>query len=415
MKIQISHLAGNANTRAAVYGLQRAGLLGRYITSVAVFNDRKGRLIKALPGLKKFARKSYLDVIQPQTRCYPWRELGRQLCGTLKLHRWTSAEDAYFSPFQGCLYIDRMAAKYLRRHAAQMAAVYCYEDAAIETFRTAKVLGKACMYDLPIGHWREMRKLLNEERSKLPEWAVTLGGFSDSDAKLAQKDEELALADKIYVASTFTKNSLRDFPQPLADIEVIPYGFPEVNRSRVYRPIEGRKIKALFVGGLSQRKGIAYVFEAVRGLEDKVELTVVGCGNLEECPALKQALSHVTYIPTMPHEQVLQLMSEQDVFLFPSLFEGFGLVITEAMSQGTPVITTERTCGPDIITHGKDGWIVEAGTAQPIRALLEAFIQNPEQLITVGRAAQATAAKRPWRKYEDELSQSVAQFLHSNQ
>lgn len=411
MNILISHLAGNANTRAAVYGLKRAGLLGRYITSVAVFNDWKGGLLKKLPVLKKFARKCYQDCVRSQTICYPWRELGRQFSGMMHLQQLVSTENAYFSVFQGCRYIDHKAARYLTGHAVQLDAVYCYEDIALETFRTAKLLGKKCIYDLPIGHWREMRKLLGEERSNQPDWAVTLGGFKDSDAKLAQKDEELALADKIYVASTFTKNSLRCFPRPLADIEVIPYGFPEVNKARIYHPFKGRKIKALFVGGLSQRKGIAYVFEAVRGLEDKVELTVVGSGNLEGCCALKKALSHVTYIPSMPHEQVLQLMSEHDVFLFPSLFEGFGLVITESMSQGTPVITTDRTCGPDLLTNGQDGWIVEAGTARPIRELLESFIKNPEQLTTVGRAAQATAAQRPWRKYEEELSQSVAQFL----
>lgn len=47
----------------------------------------------------------------------------------------------------------------------------------------------------------------------------------------------------------------------------------------------------------------------------------------------------------MPHDQILNLMRTQDVFVFPSLFEGYGLVVAEAMSQGTPVITTSRTCG----------------------------------------------------------------------
>ena len=48
-------------------------------------------------------------------------------------------------------------------------------------------------------------------------------------------------------------------------------------------------------------------------------------------------------------------MKEHDVLIFPSLFEGFGLVITEAMAQGTPVITTDRTAGPDVISDNENG------------------------------------------------------------
>ena len=154
------------------------------------------------------------------------------------------------------------------------------------------------------------------------------------------------------------------------------------------------------------------MFDAVKGLEDKIELTVVGRGNIDACKALKEALACVKYIPTLAHEEVLKLMAESDVFIFPSLFEGFGLVITEAMSQGTPVITTDRTCGPDIMTDGKDGWIVEAGTSAPIKELLLSFIDNPAKLETTGRHALETAAKRPWKKYEDELAESVEKFLN---
>ena len=171
-------------------------------------------------------------------------------------------------------------------------------------------------------------------------------------------------------------------------------------------------LKVLYVGGLSQRKGISYLFEAVKGLEDKIELTVIGRGNIEGCKALKEALGHVNYIPSLPHDEVLKVMAANDVFVFPSLFEGFGLVITEAMSQGTPVITTDRTCGPDIMHNGKDGWIVEAGTSEPIRTILKDLISNPSQLISAGMAAKATAAKRPWSSYEKELANSVNKYLN---
>lgn len=411
-QIIISHPNGNANTRGAVYGINHHGMLYRYVTSIALFSSGLWYRLSKLPGLCVFMRKKYDDTIQNKTVCYPLKELGRQICGILKLNSLIKHETGVFCTDKECEYIDKKTATLLAYVTEKADAVYCYEDVALYTFRKAKALNKTCIYDLPIGHWRAMRRLLDEERKKLPEWAMTLGGFNDSDEKLARKDEELRLADKIYVASSFTKWSLKDFPSPLAEIEVIPYGFPPVNSRRKYLPFEGRKIRVLYVGGLSQRKGIAYVFDAVKGLEENVELTVVGQGNIEGCPVLREALGDINYIPSLPHDKILDLMGTQDIFIFPSLFEGFGLVITEAMSQGTPVITTNRTCGPDIITHGKDGWIVEAGTSKPIRDLLMKFIETPSLLEQIGRAAMQTAVQHPWCKYEAELAESISNFLN---
>lgn len=411
-QIIISHPNGNANTRGAVYGINCKGMLYRYVTSIAVFSYGFWHRLSKLPGLGMFMRKKYDDSIQEKTICYSIKELGRQICGKLKLNGFTKHETGVFCTDKECEYIDNKTAALLEHAKEKADAVYCYEDVALYTFRKAKALTKICIYDLPIGHWRAMRRLLDEERKNLPDWAMTLGGFNDSDEKLARKDEELRLADKIYVASSFTKWTLKDFPSTLAEIEVIPYGFPLVNSQRKYRPFKGRRIRVLYVGGLSQRKGIAYVFDAVKGLEDNVELTVVGQGNIDGCPALREALGNVSYIPSLPHDKILELMATQDVFIFPSLFEGFGLVITEAMSQGTPVITTDRTCGPDIITHGKNGWIVDAGTSEPIKVLLKEFIENPSMLESAGRAAMQTAAQRPWKEYEEELAESIRNFLN---
>ncbi|MBQ0060659.1 MAG: glycosyltransferase family 4 protein [Bacteroidales bacterium] len=412
MKILVSHPHGNANTRSAVYGFYEKGLLYRYITSVAVFSSGLWHFVASLPGMKMFWRKTYDDKIKASTRCFPYKELGRQLSAKLSLKYFTKHEIGAFCTDKECEYIDKKTAIAVLKNPLNIDAVYCYEDVALHTFRKAKKLGKTCIYDLPIGHWRAMRVLLDEERKRNPEWAMTIGGFNDSDAKLERKDEELCLADKIYVASTFTKKSLDLFPERLADIEVIPYGFPPVNRNRVYTSSHNRKIKALYVGGLSQRKGISYVFEACEALSKHVELTVVGKGDVEGCAALKQEISKVNYISSLSHDKVLELMAESDVLLFPSLFEGFGLVITEAMSQGTPVITTDRTCGPDIITDGMDGWIVETGSAQPIIKVLNNIISEPAQLMSIGRAAMDTASKRPWSKYEAELAESVYNFLN---
>lgn len=412
MKIVLSHPFGNANTRAAVMGMHRLGLLDSFHTCIACFKGSLLYRLSALKAFREFRRREFDAALRGITRVHPWKEMGRQAAMKSGLSSLTGHETGCFCVDNVCRDLDKKVARYLAGHKDDVDGVYTYEDMALDTFSVAKKNHIRCLYDLPIGYWRAMRYLLNEEREKNPQWAVTLGGFNDSEVKLQRKDRELALADKIYVASSFTRRTLEMYPGALAPIEVIPYGFPPVNENRVYADCKGRKIRVLFVGGLSQRKGISYFFEALQGMEGCIEATVVGRGRVEECPALQEALARVNYIPSLPHEEVLRLMAAQDLLIFPSLFDGFGLVVTEAMSQGTPVITTDRTCGPDIITHGVDGWIVKAGTAAPIKDLLEELLKHPEKLATAGRNALATASRRPWPVYEKELAESVNRFLH---
>lgn len=410
-KITIYHPFGNANTRAAVDGIYKQGILESFHTCIACFKGSPLYKLSSFGPLKEFQRRCFSSFLQDKTISHPFKELGRQLSPKFKLNCLTAHEKGIFCVDNICHDLDYKVAKYVQKNKGKISGVYAYEDCALETFSRAKYNDIKCIYDLPIGYWRSMRSLLNEERTKNPEWAITLGGFNDSDKKLQRKDEELKLADKIYVASSFTKKTLEMYPGKLAEIEIIPYGFPPVNTQRKYDDIN-RKIRILFVGGLSQRKGLSYFFEAIKGLEDKIEATVVGRGNLNACPTLKKSLSKVNYIPSLPHDEILKLMANQDLFIFPSLFEGFGLVITEAMSQGTPVITTDRTCGPDIMHNEIDGWVVEAGNAKPIRDLLIKFIANPSILIKAGQEAMHTAAQRPWSVYEKELAESVNNFLN---
>jgi glycosyltransferase involved in cell wall biosynthesis len=169
------------------------------------------------------------------------------------------------------------------------------------------------------------------------------------------------------------------------------------------------KLRLLFVGGLSQRKGLSYLFESVKGLESYVSLTVVGQGNTD-CKPLKEKLLQHRWITSVPHDTILQLMREHDVLVFPSLFEGFGQVITEAMSQGTPVITTDRTIGPDIIKNRENGWIVKSGSAEAIKQVVEELLMHPKQIAARGEQAIATAAKRPWTEYGNDLVKAITEI-----
>lgn len=403
MKIQISHSRGNENTRGVVRGLYEKQMLQSYVVSVAIFTNDFCYSLFRLKFLSLFLRRELPVYLKKYTVQYPYKELVCQFVARLKSRGIKNFLWNFYSFDKVSEYIDKQASKHLKSNSKEIDAVYCFENEAVRTFEMAKSLGKKRIYDLPIGYWRLLHELLGKEKEIHPEWSITIDALSDSEEKLINKEKEIQLADAIFVASSFTKNSLSLYPGKLPPVYVVPYGFPSVNDSRTYSPIEKRKIKLLYVGGLTQRKGLSYMFEALEGLETDYELTIVGGGVIDECPALKNALDKHRYLSTKSHDEVLKLMSESDIFVFPSLFEGFGLVITEAMSQGTPVITTDRTCAPDIITDGEDGWIVKAGSSDSLRELLIKLKSDRQKIVSVGKKARETARNRPWSVYQEEM------------
>ena len=413
-KIILSHPTGNANVRALANGLANAGILKYFYTTIASYPNNIWFKLSRIKPFGEFSRRSFDISIEHYTHQYPWYDLGRQVASKLGLHGLLKHETGVFCIDKVYHRLDSFVAKKLRKLSRNKSvAIYAYEDGALASFERAKLLGIATLYDLPIGYWRSARTLLKAEQIRRPEWAETLTGFRDSEEKLKRKDMELALADYIFVASSFTAFTLKQYVGSLAPIKIIPYGFPPVNESKTYSYDGKRVLKLLFVGGLSQRKGIANLFEAVEGLENRVSLTVVGHKVVAKCSALNNALLQHTWIPSVPHNKVLQLMREHDVLVFPSLFEGFGLVITEAMSQGTPVITTNRTAGPDIINSDVDGWIVEAGSTTALKSKIEYLLNNPSAIEKAGRAAIETAKKRPWEVYEKEMAQCIKEITQT--
>lgn len=411
-RIILFHPSGNEVSRAALSGMEQAGILERFYTSVACFPGSGLDRLAKIPAFSDFKKRRFASNLQNKTSTLPFRELGRMAASKAGLKKLIKHETGIFSIDAVYLAIDRHVAAHIKNSTSKnVGGVYAFEDGAAFSFQAARSRGIKCLYDLPIGYWRYGRKLLAEERELRPEWAVTMTGFLDSDKKLARKDEELRLSDHIFVGSSFTAESLKEYPGKLAPISVIPYGFPPVNKTRTYNKDLNAPLKLLFVGGLSQRKGIASVFEAAAVLKNHVELTIVGQKAVDNCPSLNKALSEHNWIPSLAHAEILKLMQAYDVLIFPSLFEGFGLVITEAMSQGTPVITTDRTAGPDLIKHGENGWLITAGSTIALQETIEKILQDRRVIESVGRAALASAEKRTWANFGTELSAVVQSVI----
>jgi glycosyltransferase involved in cell wall biosynthesis len=99
------------------------------------------------------------------------------------------------------------------------------------------------------------------------------------------------------------------------------------------------------------------------------------------------------------------------VLVLPSLLDGFGMVVSEALAHGLPVITTRNTGAADLIEPGINGWVIDAGNVEALAERLEHCIARPAELEAMREAAELSAARRPWSVYRSEIVDAVCASL----
>jgi glycosyltransferase involved in cell wall biosynthesis len=397
--ILLSHPTANQNVRQAALALAEDDLLAEFWTCL---NWKKGGFFERHLPVRirtELRRRSFSDEVKLLTRAFPWREAGRLMAQQLGLQFLTRSEAGIFSVDAVYLSLDRHVARRVV-DSNQLKAVYAYDHGALETFRAAKARGLTCIYEHPIVYWREARRYQQEEADLHPEWKPTLGALQDSEEKLARKDAELTLADVVIVPSTFSKNSLNQAPGLKASLHVVPYGAPSVSRARSENRSD--KLDVLFVGALSQAKGLKYLLDAAAKLERQINLTLIGKRVSPLIPA-PSVLNKHRWIPSLAYDDLLREMARHDVLVLPSLHEGFGLVIGEAMAQGLVVIATPHSAAPDLIEHGVDGFIIPIRSADAIAEKLELLLHDPIRLGEMKQAARRTAETHSWEAYRRTL------------
>jgi alpha-maltose-1-phosphate synthase len=405
----LSHPIGNANVRHAVRALNDVGLLSEFWTSVSWPAQNLWDRVLPRSVSRELNRRTFTHVRRDQVHCYPWIEAGRLLALRLGLAGLTRHEVGRFSVDAVYRGLDSIVASRLQQ-AKNIDAVYAYEDGALASFRAAKKLGLRTIYELPIGYWKCYRELMEEEAALQPEWAMTLPGNRNSVAKLQRKEEELALATHIVVASNFVRQTLLKAGTLNAHISLAPYGAPAPCAVKTRSFASDNTLRIIFVGMLSQRKGISYLLRAAEQLGSKIKLTLIG-RRVGKCSVLDEALRVHRWIPSLNNSELLQEIGRHDVMVFPSLFEGCALVLLEALSQGVPVITTPHSGASDFLSDGEDGFIVPIRDAGAIVEKLELLARDRERLAAMSQAAICKATQRSWEQYRERLAGIVGQAL----
>ncbi|MBW4545157.1 MAG: glycosyltransferase family 4 protein [Symplocastrum torsivum CPER-KK1] len=411
-RISLIHPTGNPFSRQAAIAFAEVGLLQEVITTIAY--DPEGswsRTLNLLPKAirnrvtQELERRTWVPPTGVQIQTYPRPEIIRLALVKTSLYRRLGLS------YQGLA--DRVYASLDRHVASQhlqgIDAVYAYEDGAATTFQAAKQQGILCLYDLPIVFYPTSRDIQVEEAKRFPKLAPALDATQEPAWKLERKDQEIQLADHIFVPSSFVQNSLLEAGAKPEKISVIPFGAPIDYFHPQTKP--DKLFRTLFVGRVGPRKGVHYLLQAWQELSlPEAELLLVGINEFPE-DWLDQYTKGIRHIPSVPHASLNRYYSSANVLVLPSLVEGLALVQLEAMACGIPLITTPNAGGSDIVTDGVEGFIIPVRDVEALKEKLEWCYTHPEELAHMGQAARHKAEQLTWQQYRQQLASKVQEIL----
>lgn len=283
---------------------------------------------------------------------------------------------------------DRSFGKWLAtRIGPQFHSCYVFTQLALELLADLKSRGTPHVLDNPNGHIRHFRDAVQSEAER---WLCTRYPGHPTPGMVDRVEEEYSQAARIRVASQWAAASLRARGVPADRITVIGH----VVDLRRFVPRSDRSaddhnaLRIVFVGRMALAKGFHHLLAAVRRLRtQRISITFVGDTGDPWCKRLFRNLSMGLDVTVAPGDPVAAYQ-QSDVLVLPTLHDGFGLVVAEAMACGIPVITTDQCGAAECLRQGESGWIVPAADIDALAAAIENATQRRRELRAMGEAAR---------------------------
>jgi glycosyltransferase involved in cell wall biosynthesis len=287
---------------------------------------------------------------------------------------WTIERNHWFQSQVIC-HLDRLIAQ---GKVTTRPTLFTYSYAALELLRYAKSKGwKTVLGQIDPGLMEE--KIVVSEHAKYPQLAPHWQPVPSE--YWASWQEECQLADQIIVNSAWSKQALQQVGISQHKIQIVPlvYSPPPASQSfqRTYpdRFSAERPLRVLFLGQIILRKGIAALLEAARLLQDQpIEFWLVGSVGIDRSQV---NLPNVRWVGSVPRSETARYYQRADIFLFPTLSDGFGLTQLEAQAWKLPIVASDR-CG-ETVRDGVNGRVLAEVTGAAIADVLRGGVNQPEQ------------------------------------
>jgi glycosyltransferase involved in cell wall biosynthesis len=247
--------------------------------------------------------------------------------------------------------------------------IYCFSGVAEELFQVLKDAPTLKGLIRGSAHIRVQASILEEEERRA-------GHRIDrpSHWRIQREEREYAAADFIVSLSTFATASFTE----KEEIVTIPLGSsaeqfrptPQVLQARKERVSRGSKLRVLFVGNKSYQKGLIDLTQIVSELEREFEFRIVGSHEPRSQHLLNRLkAARAEMVPRVPESHLPAIYDWADLFVFPTVQDGYAVVLAQAYTNGLPILATTNCGAPDLIREGDTGWIL------PIRSP-EAFVER---------------------------------------
>jgi len=265
-------------------------------------------------------------------------------------------------------------------------------------------------------HPVSVRRLLCEELNRVPAARKSLEHEIEMqlrESDFARLAAEAGLANGWVAASNFTALTLAENGIPSSSVRVVPYGVNlERYVCRLRAPDPAAPFTIMFLGTLLQRKGLSYLLDAVRQLKTRhIRVLLRGRGFVDS--ALLAEYRDVSFDLQMglPTDDIIRDLHSADLFVLPSLLEGFGHVLLQAMACGVPVLATTNTAAPDLLTDRVEGFIVPIRDAAVIADRIEWGIRNRGLLAEMGRQASLRANHFTWDRFRATIGAAYSEMV----
>jgi glycosyltransferase involved in cell wall biosynthesis len=294
----------------------------------------------------------------------------------------------------------RRAASIANQHGAHVLATsYC----AATAFEQLRPDLKRVLFQVH-PHPRFLRSLYKSQMEHDSDYASLMSEpeLLVSEEDLVRWEQESKLADHILCASTFTRRSLELSGIAADKISVIPYGV-DTQTFQLGRPSGDGPLKVLYVGQKVARKGLRMLLRVWQQLQPPNAHLVLAGGHVRDESVFQGFDEFFIETPRIRTRDLVRHFQEADLFVLPSLAEGFGHVYLEALSCGVPIICTENTGGADIIRNGESGWTIPAGDAAALADCLSWALSHRRQLREMREAARTAAEGYSWQHFRQRV------------
>ena len=218
------------------------------------------------------------------------------------------------------------------------------------------------------------------------------------------------------IASNVVKRSMMFSGVKEEQMFMAPYGVDCSKFNFVQKQPLKLPLKLVYVGQVTYRKGIHHLLKVMdKFSENDVELYLAG-GYSETTPFVQEYKNrrNIHFLGFVTRDVLASLYQKSDVFVFPTLGEGYGMVILEALSCGVPCIVSDLAGGDDAIIEGYNGFKFKAGDDDDLYNKILWFINHPDILPEMSLNSRKSVENQTWQSYYDCVVKAVEAIMNVN-